>query len=139
VFSPLSATLEKFTKRNEEAKESKNACNFRLYKNVIPSYVKYYRLSNNSKNSLSSCTRTEVEQIFDSIKHNLPLDKAESQLTIMFNDISKEKLDQLKNQFLPLELTGDALFITPVDDYDLIINTQILMPDQAGLEFLNHF
>ncbi|MDB6080766.1 MAG: hypothetical protein JWO53_38, partial [Chlamydiia bacterium] len=136
VFSSLPATLEKFNKRNYDARISKDTSNCRLYEHVIPSYINLYRLSPYSKNALFSCKRAEIERVFDNIEQNLPTDGAKSKLTSRFHDLSKERLEQLKNQFLPVELVGDILFITPVDAYDLIIHTHLVTPHQAALEFL---
>lgn len=124
VFSTLQHTLENFNKRNERAMQTRNSSSHRLYKNFIPSYIRLYKLSDDPMYSLYCCQRSEIENIFKDVRDALLIEKTESKKAILFNDMTKEGLDELKKAFIPAKTSSDTLFVSPIDQYDFIINTQ---------------
>jgi hypothetical protein len=137
VFSTLEHTLDNFKKRNERAVQTKNTSSHRLYKNFIPSYTRLYKLSDDSMYSLCYYQRSEIENIFKDIRDALLIEKTESKKAILFNDMTKEGLDRLKETFIPKKTFNDTLFLSPIDQYDFIINTQRL--DSQKIEDLQIF
>ncbi|MBA3815503.1 MAG: hypothetical protein H0X29_03095 [Parachlamydiaceae bacterium] len=124
VFSTLEHTLYNFNKRNERAMQTKNSSSHRLYKNVIPSFTRLYKLSDDPMRSLHCYERSEIENIFKDIRNALLIEKSESKKIVLFNDITKEGFDRLKGEFIPIKTCSETLFLSPIDQYDLIINTQ---------------
>jgi hypothetical protein len=139
VFSTLERTLDNFNKRNERALQTKNSSSHRLYKNFIPSYTRLYKLSDDPMCSLCCYQRSELENIFKNIRDALLIEKTESKKAILFNDMTKEGLDRLKEAFIPTITCSDTLFLSPIDQYDIIIDTQILFSQKVALEEKIHF
>lgn len=135
VFSTLQHTLDNFNKRNERAMQTRNSSSHRLYKNFIPSYIRLYKLSDDPMHSLYCCQRSEIENIFKEVRDALLIEKTESKKAILFNDMTKEVLNELKRVFIPSKCSSDTLFLSPIDQYDFIINTQGISPQKAALEF----
>lgn len=135
VFSTLQHTFNNFKKRNEAAVQTRNSYSHRLYKNFIPSFVRLYKLSEDPTNSLQCCHRSEIENIFNEIKNDLLIEKSESKKDNLFNDMTKEGLEELSRTFIPSKSTNNTLFLTPIDQYDLIIHTQGIDFQKFALEF----
>lgn len=135
VFSTLEHTLEHFQKRNEWANQSRNASSHRLYKHVIPSYVRLYKLSDKPYQSLCSYRRADVENMFRSIRDELPVERSDSKKVLMFGETTKEGLDKLKEEFVPNSSYGNTLYLSPIDHYDFIINVGCSDLKNVALDF----
>lgn len=135
VFSTLQYTLDNFNKRNERAMQTRNSSSHRLYKNFIPSFVNLYKLSDDPMHSLYFYQRSEMENIFKDVRDALLIEKAESKKAILFNDMTKEGLDELRKAFIPAKTSSDTLFLSPIDQYDFIINTQDIDSQKVNLDF----
>lgn len=82
---------------------------------------------------LYCCQRSEIENIFKNVRDALLIEKTESKKAILFNDMTKEGLDELRKVFIPAKTRSDTLFLSPIDQYDFIINTQRRFPKLGTL------
>lgn len=137
VFSTLEHALDNFEKRNQKAVLTKNSSSLRLYKHMIPSYVRLYKLSNDPTHSLYCYKRFEIESIFKEIREALVVEKIGSKKSILFNEMTKEGLDKLEQEFIPQNTSNDTLFLSPIDHYDFIVNTQDVNHKKTALKFIS--
>jgi len=136
VFSTLQHTFDNFIQRNERAKRTRNSSGHRLYKHFLPSYIRLYKLSEEPTNALYCYQRSEIEGLFEKIRNNLSVDRTPSKKDFLFHDLTKEKLDELKMEFISEKCGGDKFFLSPVDRYDFIINMQDINSKKYAQKFL---
>lgn len=137
IFTTLEDTLANLKKRNDRAMQTRNSFSYRLYKHCLPSFIYLYKLSEEATNALYCYQRSELENIFSEVRELLSIEIPKSKQAFLLNDLSKEALDKLKNEFIPKHSHNTLLFLSPIDQYDFIINMQNKSPQKAALEFLN--
>lgn len=138
VFSTLQNTLNNFIQRNQRAERTRNSSSHRLYKNFIPSYIRLYKLSEDPSNSLYCYQHSDIDSFFENVRSNLSIDRTESQKDFLFKDLTKEKLDELKKEFIPEKFCGNKLFLSPIGRYDFIINMQDINSKKKAHQFLKY-
>lgn len=125
LYCPFEIAYERLLKRNNEATANCNLLEKRYMAQLMRSFCSLYKVSDQPNQLLQRINKHDLEQIFAMISQDLDEgDPEKPQPVFSIEEITQSKFQKLQREFMePFEkFQCDNLYITPVEQQDLIID-----------------
>jgi len=143
AFCPLEKALQRFAQRNARAATGKDLSDARYFRHAIRSFVRYYQLTRDSKNTLHVCKKSEINALFDDVGKKVLQDNDAVEIDkggFVWKELNQYRLKKFREELIPAPLSSEEEtfyvhlkdHVHPKEQYDIILNSEHLSPLQCA-------